>query len=284
MFRDSKYIFIDNCFELGKFYAHHGTRTPFAIMQPVFRIVTIENLKEYELEAGYLDRKENFYKCPLEIHYLKINKYLIKREFVDAKSLNKIIISLYFEIFDLDYINSIESEIMLWEYEYQHFDFMRFNPIINYLNLYIKSGRKIKDLNFSILDKFYPQSNSLEKIIGLINDLEMKIFEDSQSRVGKDNRFWEDLEIRNLPENLYFKQLIIKCFEKQGKRCKVTDFGLSIELCSDYAWSPSYRRRELENYETADIKDRLKVLLAVEFDSLEFTLSGMEINTAHNSR
>ncbi len=278
MFKESKYIYIDNCFELGKFYAHYGHRNHSSIMQPVFKIVSNENLNKYELVAGYLDNNENFYNCPLVVHHLKIKYYSITHVSNNGKFSNEISITLFIEIYDLDYLFSKELEINICENKFTSIDFMRFNPIINYLNLFINSGRKINELNVNILANFYPESNSIENIIGLINNLEMLVFEDSQSRVGKDNRFWEDLEIRNLPENSYFIKLIKKCFENQGKRCKMMDYGLSVELCSDYAWSPSYSRNEIKNYDLTYIKDKLKVLIAAEFDTLEYILSGMEVN------
>mgnify|MGYP003620211497 CR=1 FL=1 len=233
MFKESKYIYIDNCFELGKFYAHYGHRNHSSIMQPVFKIVSNENLNKYELVAGYLDNNENFYNCPLVVHHLKIKYYSITHVSNNGKFSNEISITLFIEIYDLDYLFSKELEINICENKFTSIDFMRFNPIINYLNLFINSGRKINELNVNILANFYPESNSIENIIGLINNLEMLVFEDSQSRVGKDNRFWEDLEIRNLPENSYFIKSIKKCFENQGKRCKMMDYGLSVELCSD---------------------------------------------------
>jgi len=276
MFKDHNYIFIDNIQIIGEFYAHYAPRKNSAIMQPVFKIATLEKLKGYELQAGYLDNKENFFICPLNIHFLKIKKYEIIREWVKEKFANKISIILYLDIFELDYMNSIEHEIIIWEYEYHHIDFMRFNSIINYLNLYIQSGRKISELDINILDKFHPQLNSMDEIIYAVNKLEMRVFEDSQNRTGKDNRFWTDLEIRNLPKNNYLTQLIIESLKKLNLSCYIRDFGLSIELCSDYIWSPSFHRRELQDYDTTLIRDQLKVLMGAKFNNLEFILSSME--------
>jgi hypothetical protein len=276
MFKDRKFIHIDNCLELGKFYSHFGEKQFSSIMLPVFNIVVIEDHKKYELHAGYIDRKGIFFSCPLEIHFLKISKYLIDIEWIKEKSNQKTTINLFLEIYSADFSNSLELEIVKSEYGYTSLSFMNFNDVINYLNLYVSFGKKLGNLDINALNDFYPQNNPISNITSAVNNLDLKVFENSKNRVGKDNRFWTDLEIRNLPKNKYLTKLIKDSFKLQGLSCNSDDNGLVVELSSDYMWSPTIPRKQIIDYDLISIRDQLKISMAKEFDEKEYIVTCLE--------
>ncbi|MBT0609203.1 hypothetical protein [Aequorivita echinoideorum] len=283
MFRGKKFIYIDNPSELGKFYVHHAERDlNESILTPVFKPESIEK-NQTDLIPGYIDRELNFYSCPIITNYIKIKKYEFIEIYVKEEYRNVRTATLFLEVYDKTLENYISETITLAEkLQICSIDFLNFNHIINFLNKYVDSGRDINKIDFKLFSKSYPKLVDKQIILQNVKSLDLKVFEDSKNRVGKDNRFWTEMEVRNLPENEYLKDLFIKCLSKQGRKL-IADFGVVIELYSDYIWSPTHPRKHLENYSTESIKETLIMDLAIEFNSEEYVLSSMEIKTCYNN-
>jgi|GEM_PF-6263594 len=269
------FLFIDNILCLGSFTLHHAER-PLSefIITPVFNIQKNEtSVKNYKLVPGYLDRGSSFYACPLVVFYLKINSYEIKQFSTNNNYSYTREIKLDLEVFSKSFQDSIKQIITISE-DNSALDFMAFNHIINFVNKFIEADNNPYDIDFDRFSKVFPRLPDRSVILSAIKSLDLTVYEDSKVRVGKDNRYWTDLEVRGLPQNKYIKNLIIQSLAKQGS-LSYKDHGVTIELESDYAWSSSYSRRRLENYDTSKIRDLLKIDVAAFFEPEKYALADM---------
>jgi len=119
------------------------------------------------------------------------------------------------------------------------------DKVINITNEYIFSGRELNKLNIEQINLTNPIPKNRLQLIRIVEDLVFDFYEDSMSRVGKDNSFWIEAEVRNLPEDRYLNNLIVENLEKQNKKIKRTDYGLlfTVEQYSEY--SPANGRKKL---------------------------------------
>jgi hypothetical protein len=287
MIRANKFIHIDNISVLGKFYAHHAERdTNESILFPILKKeIKEESNNQISLIPGYIDRDFSFYQCPLVSFYIKIKKYEYHENYIETEYFKERIVTLFIEVFDKKLENSISRKVTLKvKKELIPLDFQNFNHIINFINKYVESGRDINRIDFNLFNRYFPKLADKKVIAQAVKELDLRVFEDSKNRVGKDNRYWTDLEVRNLPKNEYLKGVLIDCLAKQGRNKGLTDFGLIIELNSDYIWSPTHPRRELKNYSTSSIRENLIMDLAIEFSPEEYTLSSMTVKNLLQQR
>lgn len=277
------YLYINKFLELGKFNLHleYNYSSDKTILKPVFKVN--KNI-DTTLIPGYVDNSGVFFEIPIVIHYVKIieiNITPIKTDENDFTKFNTKLITFDIEIFDYTFDKSKRLSLVI---ENNHrFTFERINSITNLLNLYLSNSNDIDKLDITNLIDFvayyrFNEDAIIEFIIKEINNLEFKVYSDSRNIPGKDNRFWTEMEVRNISENIYFRELLLKIFRKKYS-ANTSDFGFIVELDSYYAWSPSYKRDFIEDYDFNFIKDYLKINLVKEFDSMKFTFSNLSLDS-----
>ncbi|MBN1112903.1 MAG: hypothetical protein JXA53_08315 [Bacteroidales bacterium] len=275
-----KYYFTDDIEKLGQFSINHKDgRYTKEIMQAAFKIVRNEcDLKQSKLIPGYLDRNKTFFECPIIVFYIKITGINLelpsKEDYYSSNcKLKKISISL--EIFDKEFTNSIQYDIVK-SYYYNTVEILLFNDSINMLNEYIESGRDINKLCLKGSGFSKTRLDHRAIILNAVQQLTFEVYEDSSTCVGKDNVFWTELVVSNLPNNSYLKELIITCLAKQGVGIKSEKSSVSVILLRYTVWTASYKRRLIPDYNVAEIIDFLKLDMAMIFNSKEYILSNME--------
>lgn len=94
------------------------------------------------------------------------------------------------------------------------YSFWKISRIINCLNIYIKNGCDIDTLD-SILFESPILLDSIN-LISLINNLQFKFDAHTICNVGKDDQYWEEITISNLPMNNYISKLFVSILHKYG--------------------------------------------------------------------
>lgn len=82
----------------------------------------------------------------------------------------------------------------------------------------------------------------------IINDFNYKQYENGYSRVGKDDVFWDEIEITNIPNNFYLIDHIIECIRKHVYDVRDVVFEknkIITKYNQHYAYSPAPRERIL---------------------------------------
>lgn len=287
--RDKRWINVDNIKTLGKFYTHYADQVSHTAPQkPIFKVEhqSIEkDIHLYTLIPGYMDREERFHSCPMEVFYIQINNIYEEEDFTGRYPF-KTTVTLNFTIFSKDFSSYKNNCISFSKQDSAALDFMSFNRVINLLNEYVESGRNIEFIDFDRFDRFKPEKKDREVILNVVDDLQVDFFSNSINRVGKDNGFWDEAEIRNLPDDIYFKNLILKNLPKQCSQVLEADYGLLLIFEVNDAYSPSHPREKIENCQKRikKLKELLKLDLAISFNSNEHVLECIKRKTAPNTK
>lgn len=260
-FLDKEYIHIDNYNTFGKFYAHHGPRELTDELTAVFKRELIADKKTKLVPGFYNPKTTNFIEAPIEQFYVRL--YEIVQEESMKQGCYNVILTV-----KLDILNKIKqvvySDTLTFEKE-GSFTFMFFNDFVNYINKYIESGNEISDINFQSINPYSFRESKKEEFIYELIKMDFKAFDCSRNNPGKDNSFWTEIELRNLPKNKYVRSLIETCLKKQG-RIEQTDFGILLSLPSDRAWAPSFSRKSSDDSD--DIIKQVYSILLLDFGKL----------------
>jgi hypothetical protein len=284
-----EWININHFKTLGQFYAHFSDKSePTFPLKPVFKIVT--NDDEYPiishcLKPGYIDREDNFYQCPLMVFFVQINEIVQRERYkkdYPGRLLEEKTINLDINLFSDDHSKMIREKISFSENSHS-LSFMSCNGIINRLNEYVNSGRPINKINFGHFDIYHPQRykyskmKGRERIIDVIDDLEVIFFSNSRNRVGKENHFWKEAEIRNLPDDRYFKNLIKSQILNQCRKIEETEYGLFVQFEIRSQWCGRFPRKKIEDSHDLiqKLKDLLKIDMANCYDSKDRSLENL---------
>ena len=252
------YFYINDCEVLGKFYVHYGRINDHpnkACLRTCLKL-DVELNKKLKFIPGYLTYERHFIACPLSAVYVQINSL----DSVENDS-TKLLANLM--VFSNDYKSYVNLNVTI--FTHREGDFMSINNYINAINSYVAGGNAIQHLNdqifaqrinFKMLDEY--------KLIDLINNLEISFFSNDFRRVGKDNSFWDETQIGNLPKSKYLTSCILESLKHAAifENLNInSDFF--IIGCSNYskAWSPASGREKLPDDEFAalKIKDFIKL-------------------------
>ncbi len=156
--------------------------------------------------------------------------YMINQVFVNSSIICKNIILNQVEIIDNEFITAdlsifIENgynrkykEGIKLKFEIDYYSkwsgLWKIARIIDCLNIYIKEGFDIDTLD-SILFESPILLDSIN-FISLINNLQFKFDAHTICNVGKDDQYWEEITISNLPMNNYISKLFVSILHKYG--------------------------------------------------------------------
>jgi len=240
-----EYIYIDNIKKLGNFSVRTNRKIDEkSILRPVYLIRKDQNNTDvFNLHPGYIDIEDTFFHCPLEIFFIQLINITQEEKKVNFRSYCRVEASL--KVFSKDFSYHRVFNI---HFEKENSSLLRYSildKVINITNEYIFSGRELNKLNIEQINLTNPIPKNRLQLIRIVEDLVFDFYEDSMSRVGKDNSFWIEAEVRNLPEDRYLNNLIVENLEKQNKKIKRTDYGLlfTVEQYSEY--SPANGRKKL---------------------------------------
>ncbi|MBB6271823.1 hypothetical protein HDF26_002280 [Pedobacter cryoconitis] len=266
--QSSKIFYIEKAEKLGKFNLSYGSARWYGCLMPCIRseIITKE---DYILTPGYQTKKGDFYPCPISACYVQITSVEKKYENYNSWFLVKIIVfSSTFET---------SKELIIKTKNNLSNEIPNLNIFVNSLNRYVDSKNSISELR-EFIEIEHVSTTNPTRLLYHINNLKIKNFENSQSRVGKDNYFWSESEIRNLPASKYIRNLLVRCLEKSKSFDRIS-IGLDmiyIEYDRDSAWAPSHGRKEIGNEGSNFlIQDAIKINILSEYsasDEIQYQL------------
>ncbi len=256
-----KYLHVNGIDQIGKYNLHLGRsydNPNKSCLIPVFAIKQ-DGQKDFFLQPGFLSTNEYFYPCPFSISYVQLDfiKYYQKEYDVHIEANLK--------IFSKDFISQRDISIHLnsdW-LDNNVVGPMHINEIVNALNVYIEYDNNLDELNDNFFtNKFDIKELKSHQILRGINNLAFKYYSNDRSRIGKDNKFWNEVEIQNLPENNYLTELYLGIIKKSGivDSIEYSDSMFFATYANEYAYSPSHGRQEImeDTEKTNQIKDILK--------------------------
>ncbi|WP_125932485.1 hypothetical protein [Hymenobacter glacialis] len=137
--------------------------------------------------------------------------------------------------FDIDSIPSLEQSVLFIQ------------NLITFINRVIDEFGSVDSLNLMKLrlDSFDNYALRNHSVIHSINLLEINGFAKSMNNVGKDNTFWAEFEIKNLPESLYLRSIIIEILST-NYRIYEYDYGILAVGESSKAWDSWHPRSPIE--------------------------------------
>jgi hypothetical protein len=282
--KPNKYIQIEGYKVLGEFYANFSNLTKNKeILKPAFQ-VDKQSVNYSELIPGFISNNK-FYKCPLPVFYVEIISISEEKSYTPSR-LHKII-KIELNIYDKEFNNFINFTTTKKE---SSISFMLINKLVNNLNKYIVSGNDIKLLNINSEELFHNQKRDLFFVRNIVHKMDFDFYENSQNRPGRDDRFWNELEIRNLPANNYLNKLFISVFKKLSLFSEITDYGIllinikGIGVSNDY--NSSFGRRKFENgeYSKNYIIESILMYLAIEYNDETYHLESMKKNNSLQHR
>lgn len=237
------------------------------ILFPVFKVVNSEN--KLLLQAGYIDRETNFFLCPITIFYLSI--YDIN---YNASSQ---IFETSVKVFDKNIVQYKIKKIYGKDGDSIQGSLHNLIKILNLLNIYIEKERNVDEIIFEKIRRrnLYYKSKS-DIILEAVNGLSIQFFETGIYVPQKDNSFFIDAEIANLPNNQYLKQLLHNYLLSANTTSiiEIDDSFIIVYQAERYAL-PGFSRRYAEENESlvSNLKDKFKIDLAQNFNILEYKLA-----------
>ena len=266
--RANEYIQIDEFDKIGEFYANFGElKSTDRILKPSFKV--LKKADNYNLLPGFLT-SQGFSECPLPIFYIEI---LAISECIEHYPNLKVCIEMEFNLYSKDFSQFIKSKIKT---ESRETSFMDLNKPINIINKYIDSGNDLNRLNLSSVDLFGGRTRDKYFIRELVKKIDFSFYENSLNRMGRDDMFWNEAEVRNLPENNYLKDLFVKSLSKLCKRIDKTEYGIKlidlkgIGVPNEY--NSSFGRRKFTNevYSKSYLVESLLMELVIEYNEEKY--------------
>lgn len=262
---------IDNVDIIGEFSLHYGDIFGGQRISTLRACYSGQILtsRPYELLSGYIDFNGDFYQCPINSCFLQL--FNIKKIFTETGPSLVLYVIVYCNKFNNNKmveirINSIQSDHLL-----------SVNSYINALNKYVERGNDI-DLLKPIIQKNEIETTDKEVILKLINSISVTCYENSSSRVGKDNRFWNEAAITTLPESLYLKQVFILCLESSFESVNLYGNTIYIEYGSHNAYSPHHGKKEVQDLHTIELlKNLIKLNFYLKYDVVEERNKNLQI-------
>lgn len=151
---------------------------------------------------------------------------------------------------------------------YSRVHFPSFFRILNSLNHFIDTFNDVEKLDVEKLNNYwnskYPE-NILKSVPEIISKLDIKEFENSKYVPQKDNEFWSEIEVRNLPDEDYLNKKFFLVLSKEFRYADTTDFGWIFYTETESGWLASFDRREVEN---SSLKFDLKLKLSFELGKI----------------
>lgn len=269
MIQEGQTYIVNGIHELGKFMLHYGSTRD----NPSKECLTAcfkckKDLSGVSLISGFKDYNQHFYPCPVSSFFVQLNSL----RFITDNSSESVVADVI--IFSKDYLKYKPLEIR-YPTKSQN-DIMGINFYINLLNHYIEYDNNVDDINEQLfLERLniYPIHQS--SLAEIINKLTIKFYENSFSRVGKDNQFWNEAIITDLPENTYLTYIIketlnnTELYKYEKANIRLENDTLILQYNHTNGYSPHHGRQPLpDDYIEADrIKDLIKMNIYNFFDT-----------------
>ncbi len=211
-------------------------------------------LNEYDLTPGYESIDSVLHECPISVFYVQINSL--------KKHKNDKYTEVHLTLFSKQ--KTQNRQVIAKLREVNGSSFWELNKCVNALNLYIDNDNKLEELD----DQLFTPMLSFDKltvsqILKWVNQLKMDFFENCQSRVGKDNYYWNEVEIKNLPDNRYFVTCLHALLTATNHfEWVYGDYNIiGLEYRRTAAYSSSHPRRIIAHDEIEEliIKDLIKI-------------------------
>tara|TARA_R110002050_G_scaffold201841_1_gene336958 strand:+ start:10022 stop:10867 length:846 start_codon:yes stop_codon:yes gene_type:complete len=263
---EEEVYFIDNFSILGKFFAHYGPlKGDNLMLHPVYKL-----MEGNIYQPGYRDVNSQFFACPLLIHYVQLDKILNIPK-VSKNPFDYFYMEMHFRLFNNDHTELRNGIIRLFQKGASGLSFQNFNDRINLLNRYVANGNNMHEVDFNKLGSNLPQIQDKSIILKVLNNLDIRFYENSKYRTYKDNLYWVEAEIRNLPNQNYLRDLLKKSILKQCRGLHETNFGLELkfEFDDNGLYTRPFDRRLLNNSGpfNDNFLDILKLDMALGFDA-----------------
>ncbi|WP_293928960.1 hypothetical protein [Sphingobacterium sp. UBA6320] len=232
--------------KIGKFKLNFGSVNQYGMQKACFR--GEDSYNPIYLEPGYETVDGLFFSCPIRICFIEVRGIQL-----DLMTNNYLANCL---VFSKDYALHKKLTIKVDE----SMGFMGVNQYINILNEYVDNVNDIFNLKNEI-DHFCLKTSSDNHIIQIINKLEFQEFECSYAHVGKDNSFWSEHFIKNIPENRHLQDCIIKALSQCYGEKVVQKDARTLEVSFNHhkAWSQHIGRIDNGIIAGDNIRELLKL-------------------------
>lgn len=271
--KNHEFLLINEIDNIGNFYLHFGNEIDYPNkkgLRPAFKVFCGKE-NYFDLKTGFLSDNKDFYECPLTIHYVQLDTIKLYRENENNFFKSNL------KIFSKDFSNNRNIEILTYS-SYQKSDIinpMRMNKIVNSINMFIQRGNDIftlEETSFQI--ESLTNTVSTGQLIDHINSLKFHFYSNDNSRVGKDNHFWNEIHIENLPKNRYLMFLFLDILDRSDffERIKLLEEKIVIIYNGHNHFSPSEGKKDIGfNLEKAnEIKDILKINIQGLFEQISY--------------
>lgn len=276
MHLDREYLLVNNYDKLGQFSVHYGSiydHPNYSCLRPVLKYSILEKdaqLLKVSFTPGFLGVDKIFYECPFSVFYCQLEKVFETEESSEHSGSKKLTMDVSLKVFDKTFKDHQTLKGQFVGHDRNRVDIMKMNTIINLINHYVNSGNDIKKINPEKLFSKSLQGHDRDFLLTQINALEFAFFSNDQNRVGKDNNFWEEIEIRNLPNDPFLRELVCNSLKKikvvdsfQDKQ----DFAL-VKYGNSSGYCPADGRKAIDvDIHMRDlVKDHLKLIMVADYD------------------
>jgi hypothetical protein len=276
---EREYFYLKNYNEIGKLEMNYGNFREADPLLPIFKVVKIAD-KEFRLKSGYLTFDNRFIETPIKIQYIIVDTIICK-QVLNTWNYTGLKTSHYedrfdvtFHLYNINYSDKVEIELK--ELTSPH----EIGSYFNALNISIHRGKQIRDFEKGRINELTKEF-SFPSFVALVNKLEFKVYENSVSRPGKDNYFWEEIEIINPNFHSYIKTLVIDSLRSENfsnqkfDSVSFVEEKIVIHTHQSSAWSASFQRREVSDNEsmnnlTKQIARLLPAFVMKRFSSFAF--------------
>lgn len=274
-----KYLFISNskhesqiCFSFcGKYDALK--------IKNYYPALKISYDTKLNLESGHLYENGQFQIVSIDLYKTKIANIKISK---DSENQFKI-------ISDLSVLDEKQSLFIAFQIEKEGnsatslLDFLF--STIRFLNLCAKESRDLKRLSQTNPLKYhYPKIDGIYIVKKFVTNLNIEYFENGKSTPGKDDHFWNEVEIEILDklQIRYLEQLLVKALSKMEIITNKIENKIIGRYNFDRGWLAFKGRKKISEDPIfiSDMKDSLMMLIFKEFSEDEYYFEQNTINSS----
>jgi hypothetical protein len=242
-----------------------------ASLLPVYKIIKGDVDLHFILKAGYQDKDNKFYPCPILLGNIEISSVELTAEKRDRCYVFNTKSSIRIFSKDLKYHKIYALNASKLFNSLDNADLRYFESFISLVNNYIESDKSTDKLDLNkafTIDQsfFYNKKIPVQEIMSHVNNLKIKLYECSSSRAGKDNYFWSRADIFNLPNDNYIRHLFAKALKDEYNNINEKTDAYSVSYDFNSSYSPYIPESEYDNTsEKEHIKDILKVFSCINY-------------------
>ena len=279
--RNRKHIRVDGLNVVDKYNANYAEfKLSENIYTSVYKVTSERRYDkdsfefyQFTLTPGFVDLQERFFQISFAHFYVQLHKIVQ----IDPPSGSRnVVLNISLTIYSQDYRDFFDIDLEIEGY--QPLDFMKVNEIVNIICKYVSSGRNIHQLDTDKLSKQRYAMNDKYIIIETVENLKIQFYENSISRVGKDNLFLTEAQIWNLPSDKYLSKLIENSLSKIYTKAQRVEDKLKFTLRSYHAYEAAHEISLLEDSqsEEREVKEKLKMEMAINYNSEDQLMTSLE--------